>query len=150
LKIRSSPQYRKFFSHLSEALDTSKRIQPIERQHKLAHMLEYSIFKENTEEKRILLWLQNHFGEELFNYHKIPRSPLTNNIQEGFNQHLETRIRAIKGFESYEHANLWMNAYVLKRRFTKYTECGYPFQRLNGKRPIDQTRNLSIDIPNVF
>jgi transposase-like protein len=150
LKIRSSGQYREFFRHLSEALDTTQRIQPVERKLKLAHMLEYSLRVGNTEEVRVLLWLQNHFGEELFNYHKIPRSPLTSNIQEGFNQHLETRIRAIKGFESYEHADLWLNAYILKRRFTKYTECGYPFQRLNGKRPIDQTRNLSIDIPVLF
>ena len=150
LKIRSNTQFRDFFTHLSEALDTTQHVQPIERKKKLAHMLEFSIVKENPVETRILLWLQNHFGDELFNYQKIPKSPLTSNLIETFNQHLESRIASIRGFNSYEHARLWLNGYILKRRFTEFTECGAQFRRLNGKRPIDQTRKSNAEIMELF
>jgi hypothetical protein len=116
----------------------------------LTKLWEFSIKKEESEEMRIMSWLDGHFGEELFNYQYLPATPLTSNLIETFNGHLEDRLASIKGFESYQHAQLWLNAYILKRRFTKFTDCGRKFHRLNGQRPIDQTRNLNIDIPDVF
>lgn len=77
--------------------------------------------------------------EELLAFRGYVRAPTTTNIIECFNSHLECRLKALKGFESFNHAELWLNAYVLKRRQTKFRECTGYFRRLNGKRPIDQT-----------
>jgi transposase-like protein len=36
--------------------------------------------------------------------------PTTTNLIESFNSHLEGRLKTIKGFESFAHANIWVNA----------------------------------------
>lgn len=65
--------------------------------------------------------------------------PRTTNLIEGYNSHLEQRLAAIKGFESYKTANLWLNAYVVKRRTTEFTDCKGRFTKLNGECPLFQT-----------
>jgi hypothetical protein len=150
LCIAKEPTYRTFFAHLCDALDTKIPHNPDYRKTKLGHMLEYSVKKGHTKEIEILQWLDRRYGEELFNYQYVPKTPLTSNVIETFNSHLEARIAGIKGFETYEHANAWLNGYILKRRFTKYTQCSAKFRRFNGKRPIDQTRNLTLTLPDLF
>ena len=83
--------------------------------------------------------------EKLLAFRGFLRAPMTSNIIECFNSHLECRLKALKGFESFDHAELWLNAYVLKRRQTKFKECTGYFRKFNGKRPIDQTlKNESV------
>lgn len=92
-------------------------------------------------------------------YRKLPllrgwsqgkRIPTTTNLIESFNSHLEGRLRSIKGFESYAHANTWLNAYFLNRRQKKFTDCEGKFKRLNGKTSLSQTQKSGIDVPDYF
>lgn len=63
----------------------------------------------------------------------------TTNIIESYNPHLQGRLKTIKGFESFQSAKQCLNAYIIKLRFTKFTDCGEIFRHLNGKTSISQT-----------
>lgn len=85
---------------------------------------------------------------ELLIRHLVDRDvPATNNLIESFNSHLEARVRSIKGFESYTSAELWLNAYVMNRRLTKFTDCEGKFKYLNGKCSLSFT--AKDDAPKV-
>lgn len=90
------------------------------------------------------------YRPELTAYRGWNSSPVTSNLMEGLNAHLEARLIALRSFQSPRYAKLWLNGYVLKRRFTKFTDCKGKFRRLNGKRGIDQTKKPEIDLPNLF
>jgi len=77
-------------------------------------------------------------------------TPTTTNLIESMNSHLESRVRPLKGFESFKHADLWLNAYFLRRRMKKYTDCSGKFRRLNGKTSLEITKKPGIDIPIFF
>jgi len=62
--------------------------------------------------------------------------PRTNNLIEGYNSHLATRLKSMHGFESYESANIWLNAYTLYKRLTPFTDCRGKFRELNGNAPL--------------
>ena len=66
------------------------------------------------------------------------------------NAHLESRLTALRSFQSVSYARLWMNGYILKRRLTKYTDCKGKFRSINGKRGVDLTKKPGIDIPSFF
>ncbi|PIW08132.1 hypothetical protein COW38_01385, partial [Candidatus Collierbacteria bacterium CG17_big_fil_post_rev_8_21_14_2_50_45_7] len=122
LRISKEPVYREFYKLLNYALSINVRHTVEYRQRLLGNLWRKALEKGETEEMRILSWLDGHFGEELFNYQYLPATPLSTNLIETFNGHLEAHISSLKGFETYEHAKLWFNAYVLKRRFTKFTD----------------------------
>lgn len=90
------------------------------------------------------------YTPELRAYEGIKGSPTTTNIIEGFNSHLEARLQSLRSFQSPLHARLWMNGYILKRRFTKWTDCKGKFRKLNGKRGVDQTKKHGIVLPSYF
>lgn len=75
----------------------------------------------------------------LLNYLKYPRLniPHTTNMIEGLNSQLETRVNTLKGFELDRTAKNYINAWILKRRFSKYTDCKKSFRKLNGKTPLE-------------
>jgi transposase-like protein len=76
--------------------------------------------------------------------------PTTTNLIESFNSHLEARIRPLKGFESFKHAELWLNAYFLRRRTRKFTDCSGKFKKLNGKTSLEIVKKPRIDLPTFF
>ncbi len=76
---------------------------------------------------------------QLLAYTSLPGLPSTNNLIESYNSHLEGRLKTIKGFDSFEHADAWLNAYFIRRRLKKFTDCGGKFYHLNGKRSLEQT-----------
>lgn len=77
-------------------------------------------------------------------------TPTTTNLIESMNSHLESRVKPLKGFETFQHADLWLNAYFLRRRTKKYTDCSGKFRRLNGKTSLEITKKPGIDIPIFF
>lgn len=77
-------------------------------------------------------------------------TPTTTNLIESMNSHLEARVKPLKGFESFKHADLWLNAYFLRRRTKKYTDCSGKFKRLNGKTSFEITKKPGIDISIFF
>ena len=84
----------------------------------------------------------------LLNYLKYPHLniPSTTNIAEGLNSQLESRINSIKGFETSRTADNYINAWILKRRFTKFTDCRGGFKKFNGKTPLECA---GADISNI-
>lgn len=75
----------------------------------------------------------------LLNYLKYPHLniPHTTNLIEGLNSQLELRLASIRGFENEETANHYLNALVVKRRLTKFTDCRGQFRKLNGKSSLE-------------
>ena len=105
----------------------------------------------NKDYIRTVKKLINDFKEHqeyLLNYLKYPHLniPHTTNMIEGLNSQLETRINSIKGFELDETAENYINAWILKRRFSKYTDCKKSFKKLNGKTPLECA---GVDISNI-
>lgn len=81
------------------------------------------------------------------NGHNIP---ITTNLIECFNSHLQGRLKTIKGFESFKHADLWLNGYFLRRRFKKFTSCVGKFRRLNGYNSLQISQKPDVDLPVYF
>lgn len=77
-------------------------------------------------------------------------TPTTTNLIESLNSHLQARVKPLKGFESFHHADVWLNGYFLKRRLTKFTDCTGKFRRLNGKTPFSQSQKPGTDTPILF
>lgn len=75
----------------------------------------------------------------LLNYLKYPHLniPRTNNLIEGYNSQLELRLNSIKGFETIKTAENYLNVWIVKRRFSKFTDCRNNFKSLNGKTPLE-------------
>lgn len=77
-------------------------------------------------------------------------TPSTTNLIESLNSHLEARVKPLKGFENFKHADLWLNGYFLRRRTKKWTDCSMKFKRLNGRSSLEITRKPRVDIPVFF
>lgn len=75
---------------------------------------------------------------------------MTMNLIEYLNSHLHGRLKTIKGFESLSHADTWLNAYFLRRRIKKLTDCKGKFRYMNGKTGVSMTQKHGIDIPTYF
>jgi hypothetical protein len=57
---------------------------------------------------------------------------------------------AVKGFESFYDADSWLNAYFLRRRMKKLTDCDGVFKKLNGMCPLAQCIKNGVDLPSIF
>ena len=77
-------------------------------------------------------------------------APLTTNIIEGMNGHIEQRLGSICSFQSVSYARLWFNGYILKRRLTEYTDAKGKFRYMNGKTGVSRTKKQGVDIPSYF
>ena len=86
--------------------------------------------------------------EYLLNYLKYPRLniPRTTNLIEGYNSQLELRLASIKGFETFKTARNYINVWIIKRRFSKFSDCKNHFKKLNGKTPLECA---GADISNI-
>lgn len=78
------------------------------------------------------------------------RIPMTTNLIESYNSHLEGRLKTIKGFETFSHADSWLNGYFLRRRLKKFTDCSRQFQRLNGSCSLEQTMKNPAKIDDLL
>jgi transposase-like protein len=139
------PRHQHFFSGLCDMLVTKRS-------------------KEDFEKRAT--WLMSHFADDhtcqgilielarkqplLQGYLHHTGTPTTTNLIESLNSHLEARVKPLKGFESFAHADAWLNGYFLKRRTSKFTDCTGKFRRLNGKTPLSQTQKSGVDLPIFF
>lgn len=87
---------------------------------------------------------------DLFGYLDLQGLPNTTNLIECFNSHLQGRLKTIKGFETFKHADLWLNGYFLRRRTKIFTDCTRKFKHLNGKTSLEKSKNLDLEIPSFF
>ncbi len=97
----------------------------------------------------VLIDLQKR-ADDLFAYQRLKGIPTTNNLIESYNSHLQGRLETIKGFESFQHADLWLNGYFLRRRTKPFTDCTKRFRYLNGKTSFSQTLKAGSVTPTFF
>lgn len=147
LKIRSDHFYRPFMRRIESILDSSNKLSD-ENFNKWLWVL-FRDFSNDSLCKQILINIEK-YKTELLAYRNIPQAPLTNNIIEGLNGHLEGRLQKLRSFQTIEHARLWFNGYVLKRRFTKFTDSRGKFRYLRGKTGVQMTKKERVTLPLYF
>lgn len=145
LKIRSDDTYKLFMRRIEAVLTEKLNDEAMNR-------LLQSIYRDFHHDPVALSVLTNieRYRTELTGYRGVPGSPVTTNIIEGLNSHLEARLQAIRSFQSVSYAKLWMNGYVLKRRSTVYTDCRSKFRSLNGKTWVELTKKPGVYLPPLF
>lgn len=147
LHVRSDKFYKPFMRRIESILDSSQKLSD-ETFNKWLWTL-YRDFKGDSLALQILTNIEK-YKQELLAYRGIPQAPLTNNLIEGLNSHIEKRLQKIRSFQTIKYARLWFNGLILKKRFTKFTDCSVRFSYLNGKRGVDQTKKERIDLPLLF
>ena len=144
-ELKNSEQAKEFFFSVRKVLTVKRTEEDFNRRM-------FSLFEKHKEDMiltSILLQVEKD-KEKLTAYKGIKYAPLTTNFIEGLNSHLQTRLTKIKSFNSLSYARLWINGYILKRRFTIWTDCKGRFKKLNGKIPLDQTKKRGVVIPSYF
>lgn len=147
LHVRSDTRYKPFMNRIESILDSSHKLTDETFNHWL-----WCLLRDYGQDPVCLTVLTSieKYKQELLAYRGIPQAPLTNNLMESFNSHLEARLFSLKYFNSVAHARLWMNGYILKRRFTKFTSCSNKFKPLNGKTGLELTKKHGIVLPTFF
>lgn len=145
LGTRSNQAYQPFIRQL-EVLFSKKRAEA--EFTRLAQKIYYQ-WKDDPLTQSIMLDLAKR-KSELIGYTQIPQAPYTTNLIEAYNSHLQARLKSLKSFGNYHHASNWLNAYILKRRLTNFTDCQGKFKKLNGASSLKQTLGDNFKLPNFF
>lgn len=145
LRVRSDSTYKSFM----------RRIESIFAQKLSAEVFNRWLFlllKDYGRDPVCLSVITNieRYKMELLAYRGVAAAPLTSNLMESYNSHLESRLFSLRSFQSFTHAKLWMNGYILRRRYTKFTDCEGKFRPLNGKCSVELTRKKEVDLPILF
>lgn len=145
LKVRSEDTYKPFMKRIEAVLTEKLSDDAMNRSL-------FPLYRDFQADPVTLSVLTNieRYREELTGYRGIPGSPVTTNIIEGLNSHLEIRLKKLCSFQSISHAKLWMNGYVLRKRYTLYTDCRGKFRSLNGKSGVQLTKKPGVDLPILF
>jgi len=145
LRVRSDTTYKPFMRRIEEVLQ--EKMNDASMNKKL-----FALYRDYRTDPVCVQVLANieRYRPELTGYRGMADAPVTTNIIEGLNSHLESRLFSLRSFQSITHAKLWFNGYILKRRFTKFTDCRGKFRSLNGKRGVDLTKKPEIDLPTFF
>lgn len=145
LRVRSEDTYKDFMKRIEVVLTSKLNDEQMDKQL-------FSLYRDYQHDVVTISVLTNiqRYRQELTGYRGIPGSPTTTNIIEGLNSHLESRLQGIRSFQTVNHAKLWINGYVLKRRFTRFTDCRGKFRSLNGKTGVEMTKKPEVDLPSYF
>ena len=147
LRIRSDITYKPFMRRIESVLNSSQKIADDTFNHWM-----YGLYRDYRQDPVCVSVLTNieKYKHELLAYRGIPQAPLTSNLIEGMNSHVEARLHSLRSFQSIYHARLWFNGYILKRRMTKFTDCKGKFRYLNGKTGVEMTKKQEVVIPSYF
>lgn len=145
LDLKSSQDQRLFFQVLKKLLIQKRSKEDFEQ--KATKLLKYFSDSQPCSDIMIEMAKKQHL---LQGYLQHKGTPTTTNLIESFNSHLEARVRPLKGFESFKHADLWLNGYFLRKRTNQWTDCRGKFRKLNGKTSLAITKKPGIDIPSLF
>lgn len=145
LRVRSDPTYKEFVTDIEKLFERRMTVMEFDR---LAGKL-YLKWKDNPVAQDIILNIEKR-KTDLLAYTHVPSTPYTTNLVEGYNSHLEGRLKSIKCFENPSRAKSWLNAYILKRRLTPFTDCQGKFKKLNGKCSLELTLQDNDFLPKLF
>lgn len=145
LGVRTDPTYQPFMAEVEELFATKRTAADFDyRARRLVLRYQHqplclAVMLDIERKKKLLL-----------GYLNAKNVPTTTNLIESLNSHLEGRLKTIKGFESFKHANLWLNGYFLRRRLLKFTDCEGHFKHLNGKCSLQMSLKRGLDLPRIF
>lgn len=109
----------------------------------------YTHFKDDPICVSVLVDIQKRLPQ-LTAYMTEKHIPRTTNLIESYNSHLEGRLKTIKGFESFTHADRWLNGHFIKRRLQPFTSCTKQFRQLNGTCSIEHTMKNTAELPKLL
>lgn len=145
LHIRSDDAYKEFMKRIESAFEGKRSDSDWNK--KLWAL--YRDYRNDPVCVSVLTTIQKYMPE-LLAYRGIPGAPVTSNIIEGLNSHIEARLHSLRSFQSPTHAKLWFNGYILKRRHTKWTDCEGKFRHLNGRTGVEMTKKDGVVLPILF
>ncbi len=150
-RIRTEEQHLLFFHKLNEYIFKSKveEKKTKEELNKSLHNIFTKYARKNLLRQSVLIDIYKK-EENLFTYQNIPHCPRDTNLIELFNSHLNARLTSIKGFKSFKNAERFLNAYLIRRRTKKYTDCSQKFKYLNGKYPLELTIKKQANMPEII
>jgi hypothetical protein len=145
LSVRSNPTYIPFVAKLKTLFSYKRSPDDFNRVAK--NILNQ--FKHDSLALAVLIDIDRR-KDLLLAYLKVKRCPTSTNIIESYNSHLNARLESLKGFKSFKNADNWLNAYFIRRRTKKFTDCTGKFKHLNGKKSLEQTLKNYVDLPDFF
>lgn len=152
LKVRSEETYRSFFADLEEKIFDL----PYLGQANLERHIRWRAPRHYDDALKIAT-LEHIFdySDLLTGYVKAEKlfhngCPRTTNIIEGCNKQLNGRLKTIQGFQSFQTAERWLSAWILRRRLTPFTDCRKRFRHLNGTYSLEKTRMKKFTLPELF
>ena len=147
LHVRSQNNHVKFFNTIYKHI--FKEYKNKQQLNALLHHLVSTQAKKDVVRQRVLIDIYKR-RKELFMYTNISHCPKDTNLIELFNSHINARLSAIKGFKSFRGAERWLNAWLIRRRTKKFTDCDAQFKRLNGHTSLEQTLKKRADLPELL
>ncbi|MFH0770609.1 MAG: transposase [Candidatus Peregrinibacteria bacterium] len=152
LKVRSEETYRRFLADLEEHIFAV----PLLGRERLEARIRWRSPRHYDDPVKIAT--MNHIfesSEKLTAYVRAKTvfhidCPRTTNLIESMNKQLNGRLKTIQGFESFQTAERWLSAWILRKRFTPFTDCRGKFKGLNGTPSIENTRRGGLKIPDFF
>lgn len=147
LHIRTESAHQSFFHDLERRV--FKTNVPLKVRNLRLHELMVKHGKQNVVYQSLLMDIY-HRRHELFLYTHIPNCPKDTNLIELFNSHLQSRLKSVKGFQTFESAARFLNAYVLRRRTLPFTDCEGKFKYLNGHMSLEFTIKKQASLPEIL
>jgi Transposase, Mutator family len=103
----------------------------------------------NPLREHIIMDIHNR-RKELFAYVFVENCPDNTNLIELFNSHFNARLKSLKGFKTKEHAILWLNGLLIRRRTKTFTDCSPKFKHLNGKSSLQMSIKKQAPWPDIL
>ena len=145
LNIRTSDKYSHFYNSLIKHVFEAPEDKITEG---LMHVL-HNRCGHNRTLQNIVTTIKAR-QEDLFSYFHFKDCPRTTNIIESYNSHFQARLKSIKSFQSFESARRWLNAYIIRRRTKKFTDCKGKFKKLNKHCALEFTIKKQAIWPGVL
>lgn len=147
LGVRSNDTYRPFMRRIESILNSSQKLSNETFNHWMLCL--YRDFQHDPVCVTVLTTIEK-YRDELLGYRGIHQAPVTNNLIEGMNGHMESRLQALRSFQTVGHARLWWNGFILRRRFTPFTDCRGKFRFLRGKTGVEMTKKQGVAVRSYF
>lgn len=148
LHIRTEEEHQHFFNSLCKHIFEGHRLNEQFNKYFRYHILNNRTNKHPLRTKIILDIFARQ--KELFTYTSIDDCPKDTNLIELYNSHLQARLSSVKGFQTFESAQRWLNAYLIRRRTKPFTDCSTKFKHLNGKCSLEMTLKKEAHWPNFI
>lgn len=144
LNIRTEEKYRDFFYALRQIFRKARNEEQV--------LLELKFLREKIKGSLLLHILADveYRQAELFAFRQIRDCPNGTNMIEAYNSHLQGRLKTIKGFQGFDSARMWLNAYLIRRRTKSLTDCKGRFRSLNKHASLELTIKKQARWPEIL